>query len=78
MGKKIKAIYDEVFENYGHIGLYRLVVRVKISPEMAETVDDDDETIATVIKAIEELGLVTNYGTHSKKRKNIIRRLFRW
>ena len=77
MGKQLKAIYNEIKEKYGQIGLYRLVVKVKISPKEVEKIPDDPDVIHLVISAIEELGLSTDMGIKAKKRKGFLSRLFR-
>ncbi len=77
MGKELLTIYKTIEERYGKIGLYRLVVKTKISKSRAENIQDTPELISLVKRSIEELGLDYVEPTKSKSRLNRIRNFIR-
>ncbi len=68
MGKELESIYETIEKKYGKIGLYRLVVKTKISKNRAKEIEDDPELISLVKKNIVELGFVYIEPQRSKSR----------
>ncbi|RMG32456.1 MAG: hypothetical protein D6732_13440 [Methanobacteriota archaeon] len=78
MGKELEQIYNSIEQQYGKIGLYRLIVKTKISKSRATSIDDTPEVISLVKRSIDELGFEFVEPTKSKSRfmrlRNFIRR----
>ncbi len=77
MGKELMAIYQSIEEQYGKIGLYRLVVKTKISKSKAKNSPDTPELIDLVKRSVETLGFNYIEPTKSKSRLKRIRDLIR-
>ncbi len=69
-------IYDNVRKKYGKIGVYRLVVKSRISENIALEMDDTPENIANLQNIAKELGMTINTEV-VKKRRHILSRLLR-
>ena len=69
-------IYQQVRKSYGNIGVYRLIVKSKVSEEAAFKLDDTPENIAKIKQYAEELGLSVTSEVVGKRR-GILRRLLR-
>lgn len=76
LGQKIEIIYKNVLSKYGQIGVYRLIVKSRISEEEALRIEDTDVNIAMVKGFAEELGLTVTTEV-VKKRRGILGRLLR-
>lgn len=77
MGNELVKMYEKIREDYGEIGMFRLVVKTRISPDFARDLDDNEQNIATVKKAIKDLGFTYTKGEERKIRKGFLSRFFR-
>ncbi len=77
MGKKLAEMYNHIKANNGEIGLYRLIVKTRISPEFAQQLEDSEENINLVQKAIEDLGFTYTKAEERKTRRSFLQRFFR-
>ena len=78
MGKQIDELYQQIRNKYGEISLYRLVVKTRISSSQVKTIEDTEENVLLVKKAIKDLGFTTSDELENKKKdawwKRILRR----
>lgn len=77
MGNKLVEIYEHVRQKYGKIGVYRLVVKSRISESAARVMEDTPENIAKLHSIADELGLTVSTEVVSKRRSLISRLLGR-
>ena len=76
MGEKIAEVYKNVHHKYGQIGVYRLIVKSRITEEEALRMEDNEDNIIRIKGFVEELGMIVTSEV-VKKRRGVLRRLLR-
>jgi len=77
MGDELVKMYEKIREDYGEIGMFRLIVKTRISRDFAMDLEDSEQNIATVQKAIKGLGFAYTKGEERKTRRGFLSRFFR-
>ncbi|MCE7737065.1 MAG: hypothetical protein GPJ54_19420 [Candidatus Heimdallarchaeota archaeon] len=77
IGKQLSEMYKKVKLHHGEIGLYRVIVKTKISKELAQELEDNEFNIEKVKNALSKLGLDLAEQTQVRSRLGRLRKLFR-
>lgn len=77
MGKELSKLYEHIQTKYGQIALYRLIVKTRISSSEAKNLEDTEENLTLVKKAIEELEFSTVAESTTKKKNRWWKRILK-